>query len=743
MGAPALHAYFRKIRASALLHLHQSRIRFEQWRHFHGLKLATFLLLAVAASAVVVLPPLQRLAGGYFCIPENLATLKSLLGGTGSALIGSATIAFSLVVFAMQINVERMPHGLFRQLSSDRRLLFSFLGSFLVALLIAGASLLPSGTWAVPAIFGAVWGVAAIVLLFIYAYRRALQIINPVEQLSIMSGVASRDLQKWSHLSELAAIAIGEAPQLDADQVDAEARLNEPKTRFFMQNGAWDAEAKRAIHYAIAYTKRFAAQGDYEVADNAFRQIIEINAAYCEAKRGTFIATNLFIDVPGTTDGFINTTLEHLRQTMQAALTGNDERLAQSTLRTLAALYAIYLQIEYPGLNPTKHHAMLASGYLANAVETVAPRELPDVMMEGIRQMGRGARVALECTTPTEIISLVQKIGTLSSVGALKKSHQPVTLVAFEQLSLITYDLLTKGQHDIDYTVREIRTTVITAAKLFLLTADTPLSSTHCSTLGPYFSVTQATSLLAKLNLLANQLLAAPEGNEHAARIIENLEEWANQIYDPLKDLLLFAVEKRSHFTFDAINWIIEISNLLNAISNAAATSDHVSEELRKHASWLVSTLSWLPDDRETVTFVETFSLTDSLFNAAVEGYRRDCRDFYLDCQSLLLSWAKKGGRLETGWGILERSIKGLIALAIEEGTPDAVRTMKQRLGEMLTSVGAPQEDARVRAAAGLDSAADQLGQRRAGSSIDRALARLDHAQVGALLREIAIILAP
>ncbi|GLO59452.1 hypothetical protein PPUJ20066_54880 [Pseudomonas putida] len=143
------------------------------------------------------------------------------------------------------------------------------------------------------------------------------------------------------------------------------------------------------------------------------------------------------------------------------------------------------------------------------------------------------------------------------------------------------------------------------------------------------------------------------------------------------------------------------------------------------------------------MTFVETFYLTDSLFNAAVEGYRRDCRDFYLDCQSLLLSWAKKGGRLETGWGILERAIKGLIALAIEEGTPDAVRTMKQRLGEMLASVGAPQEDARVRAAAGLDSAADQLGQRRAGSSIDRALARLDHAQVGALLREIAIILAP
>lgn len=161
MWSQALRARLRMYQASTVLRLHQLQIRFAQWRLQHGLKLATVVLLATAGIAIIVLRSLQELAGTYFQVPENLATLRSLLTGTGAALIGAATIGFSLVVFAMQINVERMPHGLFRQLSSDRRLLCSFLGSFLLALLIAGMSLLPNGTWAIPVIIAAVWSVAS------------------------------------------------------------------------------------------------------------------------------------------------------------------------------------------------------------------------------------------------------------------------------------------------------------------------------------------------------------------------------------------------------------------------------------------------------------------------------------------------------------------------------------------------------------------------------------------------------
>src|SRR5262245_58061172 len=53
----------------------------------------------------------------------RLESLRALLLALGAALIGAAAIVSSLVLFAMQVNVERMPHALFRRLSPDVRLL--------------------------------------------------------------------------------------------------------------------------------------------------------------------------------------------------------------------------------------------------------------------------------------------------------------------------------------------------------------------------------------------------------------------------------------------------------------------------------------------------------------------------------------------------------------------------------------------------------------------------------------------
>ena len=49
-----------------------------------------------------------------------------MLVTVGTALIGATAIAFSLVVFAVQVNVTRLPHTLFRTLSRDWRILAYF-----------------------------------------------------------------------------------------------------------------------------------------------------------------------------------------------------------------------------------------------------------------------------------------------------------------------------------------------------------------------------------------------------------------------------------------------------------------------------------------------------------------------------------------------------------------------------------------------------------------------------------------
>ncbi len=510
MTMPKLHARLRKVYATNALRLYRVKIRFDHWCLRHGLKLATLVLLAAMVSSVLAIPFLRRVAAGYFGDGESLVALRSLLGGTGAALIGATAIAFSLVVFAMQINVERMPHGLFKRLSSDKRLLGSFLGSFLTALFVAATSLIPDQSWAIPAIVAAIWGIAVIMLLFLYAYRRALQLINPIEQLSIMSTSARRDLHRWNRRADKVVILLSDKSPPAAGDDATELHFNDLKARFFLGNAHWTTVARQAIQYAISYAKRFAEQGDYEVTEHAFECIMLVNATYCAAKHGTFVGSIPFFEMPGTTDGFINTSLEQLRQTMQTALAKGDERLAESTLRAIGRLYGVYLKIEYPGRDQSKHHALLAAGYMGAAVESVIPHNMPDLMMEGIRLMGRASRIALDHTSPIEIVSALQKIATLSYVGVLRTDHQPVTLTAFEQLAEITYDLLAKGKHDIHFPVRQLRSAVIEAAKRFLETPDTPLGSVHRNTLGPYFSSTSFSSLRGRLTSLVNQLLEAP-----------------------------------------------------------------------------------------------------------------------------------------------------------------------------------------------------------------------------------------
>jgi hypothetical protein len=318
-----------------------------------------------------------------------------------------------------------------------------------------------------------------------------------------------------------------------------------------------------------------------------------------------------------------------------------------------------------------------------------------------------------------------------------------VTLIAIEQLAKITFDLLVVSKRDIGYSAGQLRSAITTAAKGFLTTAETVVVSTHRSTLGSYFSNTSVDSFLERMTSLANELLEAPAEHEHAATIITNIEAWANQLSLPHKELVVTAVERRSSFAVDAIGWVVGISKVLNAVSGAPACPEHLMNDLRRHAVGLMYTLSWLPDDRESVAFIEALSLTDSLFEAALDGSGRGCMEFHAACKELLLNWAKKGGRQETGWGSLGRAIKALVALAIMEGADEAAQALNTKFGEMLASDGAPSEEIRQRTAEHLRTRAHELGSYHSFQSVDRALALQEPAIVRELLLTMVDMLAP
>lgn len=739
MNIPSIKARFQKFYALAVMRIHRAQTKFGSWQSRHGVKFGAAAVLAGLLSTFLSVPFLKTFVGDYFKSSETLGALRSLLGGTGSALIGAAAIAFSLIVFAMQTNIERMPHGLFRKLSSDRRLLVSFLGSLLTAIAIAGTSLIPDASWAIPSMLGALWGIAIIIFLFLYAYRRALQLINPLEQLNLMSAAVGRDLGKWGRLADSASILLEE--DRAANPGDERNQFNASRAAFYKANASWVTSTLEAIHYSVSYAKRFAGQGDYDVTDFAFRQLVQINAAYCEAKRGAFVGSNPFFEMPGVSDQAINTSLEQLRQTVQDALSKGDERLVDSALRTFLALYGVYLCIEYPGREHSKHHALLASTYLVSAIETVIPHDKPDLMMNGVRLVGKASRLALRHAIPNESASLAEKLGKLALVGVVKSNYQPVTLTVFEQLADVTFDLLVEGNRDIHFAVSKLRAAVSTASQCFLGTTDGVLASVHSSTLGPYYSSTSNRSLRHRLTSLVNELLVAPEEHEQAARIISNITIWAHQIFLPHRELLLLAVQKRSQFTFDVIDWIIGISELLAAVSRAPACPEHLQDELSRHAIWLIDTLSWLPDDRDAVTFIETFALTENIFETARRSHCRGYSELYETCKARLLEWAKKGSKNETGWQILDSSMKALVALAIQEGTEDSVVRLKSQIARMLVSEGGPSPESRQQTAERLTARARRPGRHHALRAIDRVLDHQDADRVRDVLMEVAQLL--
>jgi len=363
--------------------------------------------------------------GDYFN-PERFAALRSLLGTIGGALVGATAIGFSVVMIAVQLNFARMPHGLFLRLSSDARLLGAFAGTFLLAVVVAALSIIPDAGWVALALITAAWGTLLILLLFLYGYWRALSLINPAVQLRLLVSDAQTDLQRWARRADRMAPLL-EVPAQEESDEDGDGRSSHDLARvvFYRANPLWSNKAKRDVAHAVSFARRYAEQGDFEVSAAALNSVVAINTTYVAAKGKTFFASNPIFDIPDASDAFLNDTLEHLRRLAHASSERGDEEATRQIFAAMALLVQAYLSIDY-GVQDTKEHAQLAAGYLTGAVEEAARRGPPDLLMEGVRFVGRSANLFLAAGHPNEITTLIEKIAAFSITGALKPDYRPV-----------------------------------------------------------------------------------------------------------------------------------------------------------------------------------------------------------------------------------------------------------------------------------------------------------------------------
>ena len=153
---------------------------------------------------------------------------------------------------------------------------------------------------------------------------------------------------------------------------------------------------------------------------------------------------------------------------MQSGISRQDEQQIEQTLQALASLVRLYQGIDYSSPYATKSHAHLAAGYLGDAVQAVIPHDMADVLLEGVRLMGRSAQHFLIEGKPDEVATLTQKIALIACTGCAKENYRPVTMEGMAQLANLTFDVVRCKNRDTRFATGEIRRNVALISQLFL-----------------------------------------------------------------------------------------------------------------------------------------------------------------------------------------------------------------------------------------------------------------------------------
>lgn len=722
--------------------------------NYHLIRLRNFIVKYIILISAIILTfsiIMSFILEYYFHIDIESILAKSnqidsMLIGTGSALIGASAIAFSLIMFSLQINIERMPHGMFFRFSRDVRIVTYFIISIIFSIVICTLPIWIEfyGNISV-SLLSAFWCIAGVFIAILMAYRRSLFLVNPVMQLNLVLLDVKKDFQRWSHFAEVAGPLI--AQNNDNDEASsARSQFDSARMTYFQLNRHWTQRGLQAISHAISYAQRYSEHRDYSVAKTSLDVIVAINSIYIKAKGKTFFANSLIIDNPLVTDILINQTLEQLRQSFQVARARRDETAIEQIFQTFETLFYQYTKIDYSSNTQELTHANLATGYLSNAAESVITAESPDVLMGALRGLGNCAVHLVNIRHANSSVFILSKIMTIGMSGIVKKDHMPVSLAAVEQSARLTMALLCSSDRNLGFALRQTRSEIFAFARIVLQTPDAPMQMNHSNYLGSYFSSTKTEALKPALIAIVNQIAKGDVEKETAACLIGNIEDWADGLYEPSKELLLLAIKKRVHFTFDIVHWIVDVADILLALAcNDDACPEYARDKLQRHATWMIATLSWIEKDEETITFLGNYEWEEKIFEAALAGRNRNCPEYEKQAFDLLLQWAYVGGRYQTGWDHLEQSLYGLTVLAIaaDDGSrrDDVIRTniVEWRDGDAPIS-----EEIRARTARSIRERAQDLYRRGHWSRrIEVALSELPVETLQPFLTEIADLLSP
>ena len=393
------------------------------------------------------------------------------------------------------------------------------------------------------------------------------------------------------------------------------------------------------------------------------------------------VAVRLFIDHGLETDAVVNTTLEQLRQLAEHGIHSSNETLAEQAMTGMAALVGVYASIEYATAPNFKTHSSLAASYLDGAIQSAVPRNLPDVVMQGVRLLGKSGHTFIDAKSGTELATIAGNLCKFGAVGAVTEKYRPVTQTVMTQLADLTVALLRSRVAEVSFAGEALLDAAKTISLIFLKVPDGQSLSLHEVYLGPFLSVNLPTTLTN----LADAVVVVDADDVDAKQVIENVVQWSDDLQEFYKDLLVEAINANSLVTVSIVQSIVQTSVALLGFAAAPAASDHDRDKLVDHAAHLIYALSWVPDTQKAVRFSEGCSFTGAVTDLVVEASSSDHEKIRQAFLNVLTGWLVKCIRHDARLGSAEKSIAAIaafVALRGHEHVPQGVTTLiEQRLG--------------------------------------------------------------
>lgn len=674
---------------------------------------------------------------GFFPSNDAYNAFQSLLVGVGSALIGATAIVASLLLFSLQVNVERLPHGMFRRLNSDRALLLSFVASIAVSILIAVSSLVSVRQFAPTGFIILAFGTALVLRMMLFSYRRMLTLVSPVQQMLILVTSVADQFAKWDRRARWFA-PLQKLPDQDDNQPQPANSVDYKRAVFFQYNQDWDSPARNLLKDIEAFSGWASSKMDGEAHAAALSGIIQINRAFIVTKGRTFFASNAFIENELSREALFTDTLECLTRITQASVQRRDEPGLRRIMRAYGSLFRLYTRLPYPDPIFDLSHAQSASFYLMQDVERMAAHGLTDSTMNGVREISACAAVLIGLQRAQDAHPLIDKIAYFGALGVAAPSMLPVTRIAMEEFSELTARLINSANHDVSYAARRLREGAKGIALLILELPEAPLARTHSFPLAPYFGL-EGLSLRERLAGIVSALSNADAENEQGAIVCRNLAVWADGMAREIKDILLATVARNSMFRVDLLHWIEGLTETCFVAARSLACPDHAREKLESAAYSLISTLSWIPRDANTLKFTDLRLVADTLFDTARKARQADALEVFDQCERLLFKWGFETGRHLESDDSLTRCLFGLAVFALSRNDENFETALIGQINAELAKAETVHADIRGASALFLRKAADNLDQAAQGfDRIKSALTSFDPERTQLLLRAVA-----